>query len=105
MYNLKPSDENISLNNLFTPTFPITYQVFFQKAAAKIRSDGFIPNLFRTSVEEWRYGSMEVKSGYRETRMNKGFQRTVNEMCLMENIFLRYCFCTYPNSNFIFPNF
>jgi hypothetical protein len=42
---------------------------------------------FLTSMEEWKYGRMEVlKFNQAATPMNKGFQQIVNEMCFIKKI-------------------
>ena len=83
MYNLKPTRENFSFNNLFTPTFHSIIKHSFKKRPRRYILMHSPPNNFE-SMEDWKSGSLEVK--YSETFVDKGFQPTVNEMCFVKKI-------------------
>jgi len=61
MYNLKPARKNFSSNNLFTPTFLSIIKQSFKKRPRRYAAMDSFQN-FLTSMEEWKYGSMEVQT-------------------------------------------
>lgn len=87
MYNLISSHQPFRLI-IYSHCSSFLFPPSFQKAVAKITCNSFFPNKFGKKLLQ--YGSMEVWENGNlislssEIRMDRGFQRTVNEMYLFE---------------------